>query len=341
MAYIKLSANNLHSNLEILAKKTDGYEKIAAVLKDNAYGHGLSVFAPKVASLGITHAITREAKEALEIEGFFRDIIVLSEHKENFFVHSNIIFAVNEFDTLKFVPRGVKIALKIDSGMHRNGLNPEELDMALGMIKRKGVILHSVFTHYRAADEIGSCFFWQRENWHAIKTQIVELAKKYSMNKPFFHSHNSAALLRCNKFDEDFARVGIAMYGYTQMPEVFGEFGLKPVLELCAKRVSKRVLKVDQRVGYGGMFTAEQELVSSLYDVGYADGLMRYNGGSKLRTSDGSLILGRVSMDSLSVNSENEEISIFNDADIWAKEFNTISYDILVKLNAKIPRFFV
>ncbi|MDR2080945.1 MAG: alanine racemase [Campylobacteraceae bacterium] len=341
MAEIKLHLQNLYSNLSILAKKAGGKEKIIAVLKDNAYGHGLDIFARKTADFGIIHAITRDAKEALEIAPFFADIIVLSEHKENFFTHPNIIFAINEFSALKSVPRGAKIALKIDSGMHRNGLNPEEFDAALSAIKQSGVILHSVFTHYRAADEIGSCFFWQRENWRAVKERIIELAKKYGINKPFFHSCNSAALLRCGEFDEDFARVGIAMYGYCDLPEAFGHFDLKPVLELFAKRISTRELKKGWRVGYGGVYEADKNMVSSLYDVGYSDGILRYNGQGELKTTNGSLILGRVSMDSMSINSSEEKISIFNDARVWAKHFDTISYDVLVKLNAKIPRFFV
>ncbi|MDR2790573.1 MAG: alanine racemase [Campylobacteraceae bacterium] len=340
MSKIKLYSEHLRSNLDILAKKAGGKEKLIAVLKDNAYGHGLDIFARKTADLGITHAIARDAKEALEIAAFFADIIVLSEHEENFFAHSNIIFAVNEFDALKSVSRGVKIALKIDSGMHRNGLNSKELDAAFGVIKQNGVILHSVFTHYRAADETGSCFFWQRENWRAVKERVIELTKKYNITKPFFHSCNSAALLRCGEFDEDFARVGIAMYGYCDLPEIFGHFDLKPVLELFAKRVSTRELKKGERVGYGGVFEADKDMVSSSYDVGYSDGILRYNGLGELKTTNGSLILGRVSMDSMSINSDEEEISVFNDARVWAKHFNTISYDILVKLNAKIPRSF-
>jgi alanine racemase len=340
MAHIKLHADALSSNLKLLAKKAGGVEKIIAVLKDNAYGHGLFIFASQAAKEGLTHAITRDAKEALEIEALFADAIVLSEHKENFFAHPKIIFAANELDTLECAPRGAKIALKIDSGMHRNGLSVDELDAACGLIKQKELTLHSVFTHYRAADEIGGDFFWQRGNWRAAKTRFIQLAKKHDIKKPFFHSCNSAALLRCGEFDEDFARVGIAMYGYTDMPKAFGEFGLKPVLELCAKRMSKRALSPEQRVGYGGKFSAKKELISSTYDAGYADGLMRYRGCGELRTTDGSLILGRVSMDSLSVNADAEEISIFDNAEIWAREFNTISYDVLVKLNAKIPRSF-
>ncbi|MDR1285687.1 MAG: alanine racemase [Campylobacteraceae bacterium] len=340
MPKIKLYSQNLALNLDILAKKAGDKERIIAVLKDNAYGHGLSVFAPKVASLGITHAITREAKEALEIEGFFRDIIVLSEHKEAFFKHPKIIFAVNEFEALKSAPSGVHIALKIDTGMHRNGISADELDSACKLIADKKLLLHSIFTHFRSADEISGEFFWQRKNFNEIKAKYADVSKRYSLPKVYFHSCNSAALLRCNKFDEDFARVGIAMYGYCDLPEAFGSFGLKPVLELFAKRISAKELQKGQRVGYGGVFTSDKNMLSSLYDIGYADGILRYDGKKELRTTTKSLILGRVSMDSMSVNSDEEEISVFNDATVWAKYFNTISYDILVKLNAKISREF-
>ncbi|MDR0666081.1 MAG: alanine racemase, partial [Campylobacteraceae bacterium] len=123
--------------------------------------------------------------------------------------------------------------------------------------------------------------------------------------------------------------------------EAFGRFDLSPVLELFAKRISIRELKKAERVGYGGVFEADKDMTSSLYDVGYADGILRYDGQGELKTTNGSLILGRISMDSMSINSDDEEISVFNDARVWARHFNTISYDILVKLNPKIDRRFV
>ncbi|MDR0407501.1 MAG: alanine racemase [Campylobacteraceae bacterium] len=341
MPEIKLYSQNLASNLDILAKKAFGKERLIAVLKDNAYGHGLSIFAPKVASLGIIHAITRDAKEALGIEKFFCNVIVLSECKEAFFKHSKIIFAANEIEALKSAPNGTRIALKIDTGMHRNGIKANELELACSIISEKKLLLHSIFTHFRSADEISGDFFWQRKNFDEVKTRYADISKRYSLPKVYFHSCNSAALLRCGKFDEDFARIGIAMYGYCDLPEVFGKFRLKPVLELFAKRVSTTKLKKGQCVGYGGTFVSNQNMISSLYDAGYADGILRYDGKGELKTTNKSLILGRISMDSMSVNSSEEEISVFNDATIWAKYFNTISYDILVKLNARIPREFV
>ncbi|MDR2100153.1 MAG: alanine racemase [Campylobacteraceae bacterium] len=341
MAKIRLISEHLRLNLDILAKKAGGKERLIAVLKDNAYGHGLDLFAPKAADFGILHAITRDVKEALEIEKYFSDVIVLSEHKEVFFKHPKIIFAVNELEALKSVPSGVRIALKTDTGMHRNGIKIDELESACALISQRNLSLHSIFTHFRSADEISGEFFAQRKKFDEIKTRYAALSERYALGEVYYHSCNSAALLRCGEFDEDFARVGIAMYGYCDLPEAFGHFGLKPVLELFARKISTREVKKRERVGYGGVYEADKDMISSLYDVGYSDGILRYNGKGGLKSANGSLILGRVSMDSISINSNEEEICIFNDATVWAKHFGTISYDVLVKLNAKIPRFFI
>jgi alanine racemase len=338
MARIKLYFERLRSNLDVLSKKAGGIEKIAAVLKDNAYGHGLEQFSKATSKLGVTRAVVRNAKEALSVEKDFSEIIVLSERASDFLKHKKIVFAINDMTTLKSTQEGVKIALKIDSGMHRNGILPQDFEQALFIVSQNRLSLHSVFTHFRSADEIDADFFWQKENFNEIKKRCKELSSRYDLPKIRFHSCNSAGLLRYGKFDEDFARIGIAMYGYCDLPKAFGDFGLKPVLELFAHKISQRELKVGQRVGYGGVFEAKQNTICSVYDVGYSDGLLRYDGKGELKTTDGSPILGRISMDSLSAESDKDELSIFNNANIWAKHFNTISYDILVKLNCNIQR---
>jgi alanine racemase len=340
MAHIKLHSSHLAHNLDLLADRAGGRERIIAVLKDNAYGHGLEIFAREVSRLGITHAITRDYDEALGVAGYFEDVIALSQMGE-FVPHPKIIYAINDMAQIACAPRGCRVALKIDSGMHRNGIAPDEIENAMGLISSGGLKLHSIFTHFRAADEIGADFYWQRESWRTIKLRCQDLAPRFGFDELKFHSHNSAALLRTHEFDEDFARVGIAMYGYCDLPKSFGDFDLRPVLELCARRVSTRRLIKGDRVGYGGVYETAGGEVASVYDAGYADGVMRYDGKSDLATADGERLLGRVSMDSLSVESERPEISLIRDAEAWAKRFGTISYDILVKLNPKIPREFV
>ncbi|MFV0481768.1 MAG: alanine racemase [Campylobacteraceae bacterium] len=340
MSYILLHKENLHNNLEIIKSKLGSLDKLFAVLKDNAYGHGLLLMAEELSKYGVKRAVVRDVEEALSIKELFLDVLVLSEHPQNITPISNVIFTINSLESLKLIPKNTKVALKVDTGMHRNGISINELDAACKLISASSLNLHSIFTHFRSADEIDANFFWQRDNFENIKVKYNELKHKYSLKDVFFHSCNSAALLRSNHFNDDFARVGIALYGYHTLPASFKEINLKPVLELFAQKISQRELLFNERIGYGGKFRANEDMTSSVYDLGYADGLFRLNGNKELKTTNGSLILGRTSMDSISINSSLDGISVFNNAEVWAKHFDTISYEILVKLSPKIKRSF-
>ncbi len=106
-------------------------------------------------------------------------------------------------------------------------------------------------------------------------------------------------------------------------------------------RLSQRILQKGQSIGYGGIFTAAKDMEVATYDLGYADGLFRYNGRGELVLGNGKAMLGKMSMDSFSCENSGEEICVFKDADIWADFFHTINYEILVKLNPNIQRVLV
>ncbi len=330
MAYIILDKQALAHNLQLIAQKAGGKEKIAAVLKDNAYGHGLKIFATLLKEWGVTKAVVRTIAEAMVIQNIFEDIIVLADIPDRLYPFS---FAVNDLEALEHFPPKSMIELKIDTGMHRNGIAIEQIEEAIGRIVGKGLRLRGAFTHFRSADVLGSELFWQELNWQEAKGRIERACRSYTIARPRLHSQNSAALFRQGPKD-DFARVGIAMYGYLEMDRVFEQPPLEPVLSLWAKRLSKRRLKKGERVGYGGVFEATKDMVVSTYDVGYGDGIFR----SQRYTKDKE-ILGRVSMDSIVVEGDEKEICVFDDAKELAHSLGTISYEVLVKLNPSIARF--
>ena len=156
-----------------------------------------------------------------------------------------------------------------------------------------------------------------------------------------FHSHNSAAILRSKHFDEDIARAGIAIYGYNELPGAYDMVQLKPVLSLWAHRASTRVLEKGQRVGYGGDFTAAEQMTVSTYDLGYGDGWSRGESKNPYVTAEGLPILGRVSMDFISLATDKEEMCIMNDAHEAARHFGTISYEMTTMLSPSIRRVVV
>lgn len=177
------------------------------------------------------------------------------------------------------------------------------------------------------------------KKFNEAKWRILGLCEQLGLEKPLFHSHNSAALERFkSELSDECVRVGIAQYGYSQFDE---SLGLQRVLSLWANRVSVREILAGGRVGYGGLFSASSDMRVATYDLGYGDGLLRYGGSGELRLRDGGRLLGKMSMDSFGAEDCGEEVCVFDDARIWARFFNTIEYDVLTKLSPFIPRVWV
>ena len=331
MAKIVINRANFYHNLNQIALKTGSIDKIAVVLKDNAYGHGLEIIAQLSATFGIQEAVVRNLTEANTIRKYFKHIVILGGHAHYDEVYS---FVLNDMADIVRADVGARVELKVDTGMHRNGIAMEMLEYALEKIKERGLVLEGVMTHFRAADEIGSVLFWQQKRFEEVKKRV----KKAGFLGVRFHSHNSATLLRNNHFDEDIARVGIAIYGYHECPRAFTILPLKPVMKLVASRVATRRLKQGERIGYGGDFEAPYDMVVSTYDVGYGDGWCRGESKRPYVSAEGLPILGRVSMDFISLESQKEEIILFDNAQNAAQAFGTISYEITTALLPTIER---
>ncbi len=334
MAYIEIDKSNYIYNLNQLALKTGSKDKIAVVLKDNAYGHGLEIMAKIASEFGIENAVVIDKKEAYAIERYFKNILILNDTPTQ---KSNFSYAVSSIDKLQSCNKKAKIELKIDTGMHRNGIMIEELSQAIDIIKRRKINLYGVMTHYSKADELGSEYFYQKRLFDEIRSYFSHLGFKGVR----FHSHNSSALIRCNSFDEDIARVGIASYGYNCLPKIFGEFELKPVISLWAKKISTRRLKKGQRVGYGGDFIAPKDMIISTYDIGYGDGWPRGDSKNPYILPNGLEIIGRVSMDFISLETTKERVCIMNNAKLASRHFNTISYEMTTSLKESLKRVVV
>lgn len=337
MARILLNKENLFYNLNVICEHTKSKEKVAVVLKDNAYGHGILEIGTMASEFGIKKAVVRTLEDALIIEKLFDYILILAE--KNFHTYSHAFhIALNSLDDIEMLPENSNVHIKVDTGMHRNGVSPEQVETAILGLYRKNIKITGVFTHHRGADELSTDFFWQNTIFSEVKQDVKRICEQLSIPLPDFHSCNSAALFRHTNFDEDFARVGIATYGYLDNANIFKFPKLKPVLSLWANKLSTRTLKKGQSVGYGGTYTALEDITISTYDVGYGDGFLRLNEKNSYTTPKGYNVLGRVSMDSLSLNTDDKDVCIFDDVQILAKEHNTITYEITTTLNPNIKK---
>ena len=329
MAFIKIERENFFYNLKRFEDRVGSKDKIAIVLKDNAYGHGLEIMAKLSYEFGLTQAVVRDINEAKIIDKYFKNILILGDRAV---VNSKYSFALNSLDDIRRAEKGSIVELKVDTGMHRNGISLDELDIALKLIRDRDLTLKGVMSHNRSADELSSELFWQVKIFNQVKERVKSLGFKNIR----FHSYNSASALRLDSKNQDLIRLGIGAYGYNELPDIYNKIELKPVLSLWANRVSTRRLKRGQRVGYGGEYSLPRDMVVSTYNLGYGDGWLRSN-SFKVHIEKLE-ILGRVSMDYISLESIEDEILIFNSVSKIAKDMKTISYEILTQLSSSIDR---
>ena len=335
MAYITLNKNNFYNNLDIITNKSKTKDKIALVLKDNAYGHGILEISKLAKSYGITKCVVQNYQEAQIVEPYFDYVLVLAEIAPK--ASKKIRYTINSINSISSFAKGSKVELKVDTGMHRNGVSIDSLYTAFVRIKEHKLSLEGIFTHHRSADELSSEWFWQNENFKKVKRHALKLAKEFGFGELKFHSSNSAALFRVDEFNEDMLRVGIAAYGCMDLPQELEVKGFKPVLSLYANKISGGYLKEGNRVGYGGTYEAKELCKISTYNFGYGHGFLRYN-SNNYKTPEGVELIGRVSMDNSSFLSDEDELLIFEDAREAAKYASTISYEVLTSLKADLKR---
>jgi len=329
MAYITLNKKNFFHNLDVIALKTKTKDKIAIVLKDNAYGHGIIEIATMAKEYGIKKAVVRCQIEAKIVEDFFEYILVLNEIP--LVASKKIRYTITDIANIQKFPKHTKVELKIDTGMHRNAVAKEQLLDAIKKIKENELILEGVFTHHRSADELTTEWFWQNDIFKQIKKQLKEFKNLK------FHSANSASLFRTTNFTEDMVRVGISAYGCLECIDNEQDSLLKPILSFYAIKNSSLILKKGDRIGYGSTYQMPSCEIVSNYDFGYGDGFLRVC-SNNYKTPQGIKQVGKISMDNSSFLCNQDELLIFDDAKEIAKSAKTISYEVLTSLKPYIKR---
>jgi alanine racemase len=336
MGYINLDKKAFFKNAEYYTKLLGSKDKICIALKDNAYGHGIEPMCELSREYGINHVMVRNITEAnISSKYYFESILVMYEIPTKEYP-TNYIFSLNGLEDIKKCPENIKIELKIDTGMGRNGIFPSQIVEALQIIKKKNLNLNGVFTHFSSADENDNLTFIQ-ENLFLKSIAFI----KSKIDTPFrIHCANSVGTHKVNNELYDIARIGIGLYGYLDIEEV--QDLVEPILSFHANKISTKVLNVGDSIGYGSIYKVKNNnFVVSNYDVGYGDGFFRLSEHKKAFTSDKKEILGRVSMDSLSVEGDANTICLFNNARELANVHNTIHYEILTNIHANVPKYII
>ena len=300
-ATIDLSA--LRHNLAV-ARSHAPRSSVFAVIKANAYGHGL-LRAARAFSEAEGYALVeleaavrlREAGYAQRIallEGYFEpsEIAVFAEHRLTAVVHSAEQLAMLEAEP----PRdALDVILKVNTGMNRLGFAPAKVAAALARLRaHPAVSAITLLTHFADADEARG-IAEQRAAFEAIATG-TGLPRSMA---------NSAATLRYPESHAEWIRPGIMLYGCSPFPRtIAAEHGLKPAMTLASEIIAVHALEPGAAVGYGGAFVADRTMRIGVVACGYADGYPRHAPtGTPVLVGDRlTRTLGRVSMDMLCVD---------------------------------------
>lgn len=349
-----------------VAKRLSG-GKALAVVKANAYGHGAVRCAQAIANEADGYAVAcieealtlRQAGitgPILLLEGFFSADELTEIVQHHFWV---VIHHRWQVDMLlqATLPKPIEVWLKMDSGMHRVGLSPEEfVEVRYVLSQHPNVSGIVAMTHFANADQLTIS--------HTIE-QIATFRQMLTANDSHFGENsvlplqgvsvaNSAAILGWPEshalHGSHWARPGIMLYGadplfQTQAPSEDTDLRLKPVMQLHSKIIATRWIKQGTAIGYGSLFTAQRDTLVGVVACGYADGYPR------AASSDGGLpdtpvavdgkitrLIGRVSMDMLFVDlTDIPQAHVGSDVELWgdlvsanavAKAANTIAYEL-------------
>jgi alanine racemase len=344
-AHIDLSA--LQNNLRVARRLSSS--RIMAIVKANAYGHGLLRVAEALneaegfAMLDVRDAIAlREAgfrQTILLLEGFFSadELPLIAEYEL-----STVIHGMHQLDMLDACPRRntLQVWLKINTGMNRLGFVPEQVPAAMEKLKSHPAVRDvTLMTHFSHADEA-----------EGVADQLERFRSLTATYRAPRSLANSAALLRYPSTHSEWVRPGIMLYGASPFSDTSAQqLGLRPVMTLSSGIISVREVKAGDRIGYAGLFRAGTTMRIGTVACGYADGYPRHapTGTPILVNGQRTRTLGRVSMDMLGV-----DLSGIADADVgsrvtlWgaglpveevASSAGTVSYELMCALTARVP----
>lgn len=364
-AEIDLAA--LRANVRALRARAAGAQ-LMAVVKSDAYGHGAVPCARAARQAGAAWLGTATPQEALALReagiggrvmcwlwtpgGPWREAVEadIDVSVSGMWALDEVVAAATEAG----IP--ARVQLKADTGLGRNGCQPADwpaLVTAARAAEEAGVLrVTGLWSHFACADEPGHPSIAAQLD---VFRDMVAYAEKEGVRPEVRHIANSPATLTVPESHFDLVRTGIAMYGISPSPELGtpADFGLRPVMTLAASVALVKQVPPGHGISYGHHYTTPAETTLALVPVGYADGIPRHASGRGPVLVGGAVrrIAGRVAMDQFVVDLEGEALEAGTEAVLfgpgdrgepsaedWAQAADTIAYEIVTRIGARVPR---
>jgi len=341
----------LRHNLEVIRQRA-GRARVMAVVKANAYGHGLTTTALALANADAFAVARLEEGLALRAAGISQPVVLLegvftAEQLDEAAAH-HLDLVVHDALQLELLERARNaqrfvVWVKIDTGMNRLGFAPAQFPGALTRLRA----LTPPPQHIRLMTHLASA---NERDDGMTRAQLERFRKAiHGLN---FHTSiaNSAGLFGTLPIDSDWVRPGLTLYGASPFADCLAaELSLDPVMTLVTSVIAVRRVTRGETVGYGGAWVAPRDTSIAIVAGGYGDGVHRSLAGGTAVLVDGrrASLAGRVSMDMLAVDvSTVEGVRVGTPAVLWgpglpveeqARRAGTIAYELLCSVSQRVP----
>ena len=342
-ARVVIDLEALRSNLQTV-KRYAPDQKIMAIIKADAYGHGLERIAKQLELADAFGVACIEEAIRLRDAGFIKPIILL----EGFFSKDELIqlsdldiqtvtHQMNQLEMIEELSseKAVNVWLKIDTGMHRLGFDLDLVPSVYSRLQQSRGAKDDIrlMTHFASAQE---------RDPSSVETQLKNFSDVVGGLEGEHCMANSSAIMEWPASHGDWIRPGLMLYGVSPFADRTAEdLGLKPVMSLQSELISVKQAKKGEKVGYGGTWECPEDMLIGVVAMGYGDGYPRHAqpGTPMLINSDVAHLIGRPSMDMLTVDLRKCPIAKIGDNVIlWGKELpveeiarcaETIPYELL------------
>ena len=370
-AWVTVDLDAIRDNVAELVRRA-GSASVMAVVKGDAYGHGLVPSARAALEGGATWLGVAQLGEAMALRAAGLTVPVLSwlhvpgsdfaaALAADVDLSVSALWALEEIAAAaRRLGRPARIHLKVDTGLGRNGAFgddwPDLLAAARRLEAEGAVRVVGIWSHFVYADAPDHpTVRLQQERF----TEAVALAERAGCDPEVRHLANSAATLTNPGARFDLVRPGLAVYGLSPVPDLGdpASFGLTPAMTFAADLAVTKAVPAGQGVSYGHQYVTDRDTTLALVPVGYADGIPR-NATNVGPVGIGGVrhtVAGRVCMDQFVVDvgpeqqvRPGQEVVIFGrggpgepTAEDWARATGTISYEIVTRIGARVPRIYV
>ncbi|EJC01032.1 alanine racemase [Helicobacter pylori Hp P-3] len=372
-SFVEVNTASLRHNFDAVKSIVPKDACVMAVVKANAYGAGAIKASEIFLQEGANYLGVATLDEALELRSHFSKtpILILGyspNTNASMLVDNDLsamVFSLEQAEVFSQMAlksqKRLKIHLKIDTGMHRLGLEPtfKSIETIKKIRALKGLEVEGIFTHLSNADaNIKTHAKNQMKAFNAFLEQLLDQKIEFQ----YRHAYNSAGILSlCNGNENRFLnlyRPGIMLYGFYPSNEMkeSSQTILKNVISLKARIVQIKRVKKGELIGYGEHFYTNEETLVGVLALGYADGLVRALGNRIQVAINNQLapLIGKVCMDQCFVKlngieaKEGDEVILFgdksakaNDASEIATFLNTIPYETISTLSKRLERVYV